>query len=66
MLVPKDKSIIGTKWVFRDTFNEDVKVVRIKGKLIAKGYSQKEGFNFDETYVFVVRVEAIRLLLAYA
>ena len=37
-----------------------------KARLVAKGYSQVEGLDFDETYAPVVRLESIRLLLAYA
>ena len=38
--LPKDKSIIGTKWVFRNKLDEDGKVVRNKARLVAQGYLQ--------------------------
>ena len=41
-------------------------VVRNKARLVAQGYSQEEGIDFDETYDAVARLEAIRILLAYA
>jgi hypothetical protein len=41
-------------------------VTRNKAQLVAKGYSQVEGLNFDETYAPVARLESIRILLAYA
>jgi hypothetical protein len=41
-------------------------VVRNKARLVAKGYSQVEGLDFGETFALVVRLEAIRLLLAYS
>jgi hypothetical protein len=41
-------------------------VTRNKARLLAKGYSQVEGLDFDETYALVVRLESIRILLAYA
>ncbi|KAI4387451.1 hypothetical protein MLD38_005281 [Melastoma candidum] len=67
-LVPKpdNRSIIGTKWVFRNKLDESGAVVRNKARLVAKGYSQEEGIDFDETFAPVARLEAIRLLLAYA
>jgi len=40
--------------------------VRNKARLVAKGYTQVEGLDFGETYAPVVRLEAIRILLAYA
>jgi hypothetical protein len=39
---------------------------RNKAPLVAKGYSQVEGLDFDETYALVARLESIRILLAYA
>jgi hypothetical protein len=41
-------------------------VIRNKAQLVAKGYSQVEGLDFDETYAPVARFEPIRILLAYA
>ena len=41
-------------------------MVRNKARLIAKGYNQEEWIDFDETYAPVARLEAIRLLLAFA
>ena len=63
---PKEKSIVGTKWVFKNKLDENGKIVRNKARLVAKGYSQEEGIDFDETYAPVARLEAIRLMLAYA
>jgi len=46
--------------------DENGNIVRNKARLIAKGYNQEEGINFDETYAPVARLEAVRLLMAYA
>ena len=63
---PKGKSVIGTKWVFRNKLDEDGIVTRNKARLVAKGYSQEEGIDYDETYAPVARLEAIRMFLAFA
>ena len=63
---PKGKSIIGTRWVFRNKLDEDGIVTRNKARLVAKGYSQEEGIDYDETYAPVARLEAIRMFLAFA
>jgi hypothetical protein len=63
---PKDKNVIGTKWVFRNKLNEDGKVVRNKERLVCKGYAQVEGIDFEETFAPVARLEAIRMFLAFA
>ena len=63
---PRDHPIIGTKWVFRNKLDESENIIRNKARLVAKGYNQQEGIDFDETYAPVARLEAIRLLLAFA
>ncbi|KAI4326507.1 hypothetical protein MLD38_031816 [Melastoma candidum] len=62
---PKDRSVVGTKWVFRNKLDESGSVVRNKAKLVAKGYSQSKGIDYDETSGLVARLEVIGLLLAY-
>jgi hypothetical protein len=63
---PKGYNMIGTKWVFRNKQDQDRIVVRNKVRLVAQGYIQVEGLNFIETCAPVVRLETIRILLAYA
>ena len=58
--------MIGTKWVFRNKQDQDGIVVRNKARLVAQGYTQIEGLDFGETYAPIARLEAIRILLAYA
>ena len=45
---PKDKSVIGTKWVFKNKLVENGNIIRNKAKLVAKGYCQEEGIYFEE------------------
>ncbi|GJZ54982.1 retrovirus-related pol polyprotein from transposon TNT 1-94 [Tanacetum coccineum] len=59
-------TIIGTKWVFRSKLDENGVVSRNKARLVAQGYNQQEGIDYDETYASVARLESIRILLAYA
>jgi Reverse transcriptase (RNA-dependent DNA polymerase). len=63
---PSRHNIIGTKWVFKNKQNEDGLIVRNKARLVAQGFTQVEGLDFDETFAPVARIEAIRLLLAFA
>ena len=63
---PRKHNIIGTKWIYRNKQDEHGQVVRNKARLVAQGYTQVEGIDFDETFAPVARLEAIRILLAYA
>ncbi|GKB23474.1 retrovirus-related pol polyprotein from transposon TNT 1-94 [Tanacetum coccineum] len=63
---PRNMTIIGTKWVFRNKLDENGIVSRNKARLVAQGYNQQEGIDYDETYDPVTRLESIRILLAYA
>ncbi|GJR71082.1 retrovirus-related pol polyprotein from transposon TNT 1-94 [Tanacetum coccineum] len=57
---------IGTKWIYKNKKDERGIVVRNKARLVAQGYTQEEGINYDEFFAPVARIEAIRLFLAYA
>eukprot|EP00253_Pinus_taeda_P013917 PITA_13917 len=61
---PKDKNVIGTKWVFKNKLNENGEVIRNKARLVCKGYAQQEGIDFEETFAPVARLEAIQMFLA--
>ncbi|GKE30265.1 putative ribonuclease H-like domain-containing protein, partial [Tanacetum coccineum] len=60
------KRAIGTKWVFRNKKDERGSVIKNKARLVAQGYTQEEGINYDEVFATVARIEEIRLFLAYA
>ena len=59
-------NVIGTKWIFKNKFNEHGHVTRNKARLVCKGYAQVEGVEFEENFACVARVEAIRMFLAFA
>nr|GEY98602.1 copia protein [Tanacetum cinerariifolium] len=63
---PRNMTISGTKWVFRNKLDENGIVSRNKARLVAQGYNQQEGIDYDENYASVARLESIRILLAYA
>ncbi|CAL8138375.1 unnamed protein product [Prunus armeniaca] len=61
---PVHTNVIGTKWIFKNKTDEQGNVVRNKARLVAQGYTQMEGIDFDETFAPVARLESVRLLLA--
>nr|GEW66725.1 copia protein [Tanacetum cinerariifolium] len=60
------KRAIGTKWIYRNKKDERGIVVRNKARLVAQGYTQEEGIDYNEVFAPVDRIEAIRLFLSYA
>ena len=63
---PNNQSVIGTKWIYKYKVDEQGNITRNKARLVAQGYNQEEGIDFEETFAPVARLEAIRILLAFA
>ncbi|KAL5731634.1 hypothetical protein ACHQM5_004343 [Ranunculus cassubicifolius] len=63
---PKDKEVIGVKWVYKTKFNPDGSIQKHKARLVAKGYSQQPGIDYNETFAHVARHDTIRALIALA
>ena len=61
---PSDSNVIGTKWIFKNKTDEKGNITRNKARLVAQGYTQIEGVDFDETFAPVARLVSIRLLFA--
>nr|GEV99987.1 hypothetical protein [Tanacetum cinerariifolium] len=63
---PKGVRPIGTKWVLKNKKDKRGIVIRNKARLVAQGHTQEEGIDYDEVFVPVARIVAIRLFLTYA
>ncbi|KAJ9546459.1 hypothetical protein OSB04_019002 [Centaurea solstitialis] len=64
--LPKGHRVISTKWIFRNKTDERGIVIKNKARLVAQGYTQEEGIDYDDVFAPVARIEAIRLFLAFA
>jgi len=64
--LPEGRSAVDCKWIFEVKDDNEGQVERFKGRLVAKGYSQKYGIDYNETFSPGVRFSSIRTLLAYA
>jgi hypothetical protein len=60
------KKPVGSRWVFTVKFNKNGAVEKYKARVVAKGYTQRYGDDYDETYCTVVHILTTRLVLNYA
>eukprot|EP00253_Pinus_taeda_P013782 PITA_13782 len=63
---PKDKVPIGCKWLFNPKFNVDGSIDKYKAILVAKGYSQKDGIDYEDTFAHVAKLNTIRIMIGLA
>nr|GEV51109.1 Gag-Pol polyprotein [Tanacetum cinerariifolium] len=63
---PLCKNVINMKWLWKNKRDEENTVIRNKSHLVAKGYAQKEGIDFEESFAPVARLEAVWLFIVYA
>ena len=64
--LPPASKPIGCKWVFRKKYHTDGMLHTYKAKLVAKGFQQKEGIDYFDTYAPVARITSIRVIFALA
>nr|GEZ07489.1 hypothetical protein [Tanacetum cinerariifolium] len=63
---PLCKNVINMKWLKKNKHDEENTVIQNKSRLVAKGYAQKKGVDFKESFAPVARLEAVRLFIAFA
>ncbi|GJX02404.1 retrovirus-related pol polyprotein from transposon TNT 1-94 [Tanacetum coccineum] len=64
--LPEGKNVIALKWLWKNKCDAKNIVVQNKIRLVAKGYKQEEGIDFEESFAPVARLEAVRMFIAFA
>ena len=64
--LPKGKDVIGVKWVYKTKSNAKGKIERHKARLVVKGYKQKHGIDYEETFAPISIMETVRAVLSIA
>ena len=57
----RDKNLVGSKWVFKTKLKVDGTIDMYKSKLVAMGFSQLEGLDFEEIFSYVVKATTIKV-----
>ncbi|GJW14261.1 retrovirus-related pol polyprotein from transposon TNT 1-94 [Tanacetum coccineum] len=60
------KNVIALKWLWKNKYDAESIVVQNKTRIMANGYKQEEGIDFEELFAHVARLEAVRMFIAYA
>ena len=63
---PEDRKVIGSKWVLRRKRGPDGSVQKYKARIVAQGFTQVEGLDYDQTFAPVVKLSTFRAILAIA
>lgn len=63
---PPDRKVIGSRVVLRNKYDQDGNIDRRKARIVARGFAQRPGVDFDETFAPVARLNSIRMMMALA
>ena len=61
--LPKGKYLVDRKWVFTIKYKSDGNINRYKAQLVAKGFTQSFGVDYNETFAPIAKLNTIRVLL---
>ena len=62
---PQDKSVVGSRWIYKVKYFADGSVEKYKARFVAKGHAQKEGIDYEETFTPVARYTSIRTVICF-
>ena len=66
MSKPQGKKVVGSRWIYKVKHATDGSVEKYKARFVGKGFSQKEGIDYEETFALVARYSSIRTIISLA
>jgi hypothetical protein len=63
---PKDKSMVSSKWIYKIKHAVYGSVEKFKARFVARGFTEKEGIDYDETFALVASYTSIQVIIALA
>eukprot|EP00253_Pinus_taeda_P034481 PITA_34481 len=63
---PQDRSVVGARWIYKIKYVADGSVEKYKARFVAKGYAQKEGIDYEETFASIARYTSMRTVISLA
>ena len=63
---PTDRAVVGSRWIYKIKHGADGSIEKYKARFVAKGFSQKEGIDYEETFAPVARYTSIRAVISLA
>jgi hypothetical protein len=63
---PKNKDVVSSKWIYKIKHAADGSIEKHKARFVARGFSQKEGIDYEETFAPIARYISIRTIIALA
>ena len=63
---PEGRSVVGSRWIYKIKYIAYGSVEKYKARFVAKGYAQKEGVDYEETFTLVARYTSIRFVVSLA
>ena len=66
MAIPREREVVSLKWIYKIKLNQEGDIQKHKARLVARGFTQKQGIDFYETFSPVARLETIRTVIVVA
>jgi hypothetical protein len=61
--IPKNKDVVSSKWIYKIKHATNESIEKHKARFVARGFSQKEGIDYEETFALVARYTFIRTII---